>query len=349
MFRQEVAMSRALLISSDAYIISEFQQIAEVTGALIEIVSEPETYKINQATQIFVGAEINFQFETSNTIWIVTSGPPGPTAWQTATRLGADQIVSLPAERSVITESLTSVTSRRAQVTSFIGLNNGVGTSTLACHVASSLSRAHDGVALVDMHVFDGGLDIALGHEHVDGVTWFEANKILHTSKNELASRLPRWNELAYLAAPLGSRELLDERVYEALDVVLDDFTHVVIDGDYANDVEELFHRSDNVCFVVANSLRGIALAQARLKSFEKLPSNVGLAVREIPGCAIAPLLVAQTIGLPLWGSLPSDSRVAEVMEQGLGPIPIRSGSFNRSIGNIVKNISNEEVQSRVA
>lgn len=342
-------MTNALLISSDPYVISEFRQIAQITGALVDVVSEPEKDKIAHASHIFVDAQMQADFNSHCTIWIVTSGPAGPQAWQAATQHRADHIASLPGDRASITQALTIKRTRRAETTSFVSLGNGIGTSTVACHVAAALSRMHDGVVLVDMDLRDGGLDISLGHENEQGCSWFEAHNTLRTSRSEFSSRLPRWNDLAYLAVPIGAQAPDEFRSFDVLDAVLNDFRHVVIDVDPHDEAGELIERSDNVCFVVTNSLRGIAVAQSRLKKFDTLPDAVGLVVREIPGCPVAPLMVAQTMGLPLWGSVPTDPRVVETTEQGLGPIPIRSGSFNRSIGSIVNQLMRSEVQSRVA
>ena len=342
-------MTNALLISSDPYVISEFRQIAQVTGALVEVVSEPEKSKITQASHIFVDAQMTMQFESHCSIWIVTSGPAGPQAWQTATQLRADHIVSLPGDRALITQALAIKKTRRATTTTFVGLGSGIGTSTVACHVAASLSRMHDEVALIDMNLRDGGLDILLGHENEHGCSWFEAHNIIRSSRSDFSSRLPRWNDLAYLSVPIGAHTPEDFRSSEVLEAVLNDFRHVVIDSEPHTDAEGLVEHSDNVCFVVTNSLRGIVLAQNHLKKFDKLPDAVGLVVREIPGCPVAPLMVAQTMGMPLWGAVPTDSRVVEIMEQGLGPIPIRSGPFNRSIGSIVNHLTESDVQSRAA
>lgn len=342
-------MTNALLISTDPYVISEMQKIAGVTGAHLEVTHEPEPQQFRNATHIFVDAQSQQPISSSDPIWVVVPGPAGPEAWKRATQIRAEQIVSLPEDRAMITQALAIAKPRQATVTSIVGLGNGVGASTLACHVAASLSREQDDVVLVDTHLSAGGIEILLGREQEPGLDWAGAIEMLQNAQRTIANQLPRWNELTYVASPISMAKEFGQSHYELLDMVMHDFRHVVIDIDSSGNFDEVISHSDNVCLLVPNTLRSIAIAKNHIAQLEMTNCNVGLVVRDIPGSAIAPLLVAQSLDISLWSALPTDARVVELMEQGLGPIPIRSGSFNRSVTSITARLTNEEYGLRAA
>lgn len=342
-------MTNALLVSTDPYVISEMQQIAGVTGARLEVTDKPSAGQVLEATHIFVDAESVHHFSAKAPLWVVVSGPAGPQAWKCATQLRAEHIVSIPEDRATITQALAVAKPRRARMTAVIGLVPGIGTSTAACHVAAMLSRDHDDVVLIDTDVHHGGLEIVLGREENPGTDWTAAIELMRNSQGSIGEHLPRWNELAYLASPASAKQNFESPHYELIQTLVHEFQHIVVDIAAPSDMDELIEDCDNVCFIVPNTLRAIAIAKGYLATRVPSEGNVGLVVRDIPGSALAPLMVAQTLDLELWGSLPTDPRVVELIEQGLGPIPIRSGSFNRSISQIVQRISLQESQLRAA
>ena len=90
----------------------------------------------------------------------------------------------------------------------------------------------------------------------------------------------------------------------------------------------------DLVVSVVPNTVR--AAAVAKRVSGELSARRHGLVVRTIAGAAIEPMEIAELLDIPLWGVVPSDSRVVEQVEQGLGPAAINLGGFTRAVTAIV-------------
>lgn len=342
-------MTNALLVSTDPYVISEMQHIANVTGAQLVVSPEPEHHQLVNTTHIFVDSESTYSMTSSVRTWVISSGPAGPQAWKCATQVRAEQIVSLPEDRATITQALATAKPRRANVIAIVGLGHGAGASTLACHVAAALSREHEDVVLVDTHLSRGGLEILLGREQESGLDWTGALELLKDPHRTIYNQLPRWNNLSYLVAPIASHEHFGSLHRELMEVVAQEYQHVVIDVDVTSEAMEIIDTCDSVCFVIPNTLRAVAIAKSELASFGHVAKNHGLVVRDVPGSSLAPLMVAQALEMTLWSALPTDARVVELMEQGIGPIPIRSGAFNRSITSILQHIGSEASQSRAA
>ena len=340
-------MSHLLLVSADAYLVSEIEQIASITGTPVTVSTHPDNSQIKQASHVFVDANNDLLEVSHDQVWVLTSGPVGPKAWQCATRLNAENIVTLPTDRQFIAETLTMTLQRRARVTTFVPLVAGIGTSTLACHVAAGLARKHSNVVLADVDFGRGGIDIALGQDQQAKPSWVDLAKQLEIN-SALVPQLTRWNELSFVSSPIGV-EVETNKAKSVFEKLSREANDMIVDCGHGSAISEWMMQSDSVCFVVPNTLRGITIARHEISQLESHAANVGLAVRQLPGSSISPLMVAQTLDLPLWAAIPTESRVLELLEQGIGPVPVRGGSFNRNVLNLIDHISNREALPSVA
>jgi hypothetical protein len=84
----------------------------------------------------------------------------------------------------------------------------------------------------------------------------------------------------------------------------------------------------------VPNTVRATTAAKRNL---HLLPGvECGLIVRSVPGASLEPMDVAEITGVPLWAVIPSDVRVVEQVEQGLGPAAINLGGYTRAVVGLV-------------
>jgi hypothetical protein len=340
-------MSHLLLVSADTYLVSEIEQIASITGTSVTVSTHPDNLQIQQASHVFVDAENDILALNHDQVWVLTSGPAGPKAWQCAARLNAENIVALPMDRHAVVETLTMTRLRRARVTTFIPLAAGIGTSTLACHVAAGLARIQSNVVLADVDFGRGGIDISLGQEQQAQPSWMDLAK-QQTINTALMPQLARWNELTFVSSPIGVEVDLSKAklVFEK---ICREASDVIVDCSNGSAISEWIALSDSVCVVVPNTLRGIAIARHEISRLGLQPDHVGIAVRQLPGSSISPLMVSQTLGFPLWAAVPTESRVLELLEQGIGPVPVRGGSFNRNVANLLDHLSDREALPSVA
>ena len=340
-------MSHVLLVSSDAYLVSEIEQIASITGTSVTVSTHPDNLQIQLASHVFVDSNNDLLTVNHEQVWVLTSGPAGPKAWQCAARLNAENIAALPTDRHVIAETLTITPQRRARVTTFVPLGAGIGTSTLACHVAAGLARSQSNVVLADVDFGRGGIEIALGQEQHSQPSWMDLAKQLETNA-PLMPQLARWNELQFVSSTIGVG-VEEEKANLVFEKISREASEMIVDCGFNSAIADWTRLSDAICFVAPNTLRGIAIARREISQVESLSKNVGLVVRQLPGSSISPLMVAQTLGLPLWGAIATESRVLELLEQGIGPVPVRGGSFNRNILNIIEQLSICEALPSVA
>ena len=338
-------MSHVLLVTSDSYLVTEIEQIASITGTSLIVSTHPKPNEIQEARRIFIDPDSEILALSHGDVWVLTSGPSGPRTWQCAARLNAQNIVSLPTDRQVIAQAFTTTPQSKAHVTAFTSTTGGIGTSTLATHVAAGMARRFSDVVLLDADFTRGGLDITLGQEQNIHSTWTDLSQQRESSE-ALLPQLATWNELKYVATPVDSAinthealQVFENIKYEAIEIVLD--------CGMTNQNNEWLDLADSLCVVVPNTLRGIAIAREQLSHYELQEKHVGLAVRQLPGASISPMMVAQTLNVPFWGAIPSEARVLELIEQGIGPVPVRGGSFNRNVMNILDHlVGNETLHS---
>jgi hypothetical protein len=105
---------------------------------------------------------------------------------------------------------------------------------------------------------------------------------------------------------------------------------------------------ADLVWIVVPATVRGSASADRVVANATDNNENVELIVRSIPGAALTPLEVAQILNTPLAGSVNTDTRVIEQIEQGFGIHTVHVGGFTRSMNLLANRLVNSN-DSRLA
>ncbi|WP_218026750.1 septum site-determining protein Ssd [Nocardia inohanensis] len=143
-------------------------------------------------------------------ILLVTADEPSLLDWQTATRVGAEQVLQLPAESdTLITAFATHNAHSRTTgaVVAIAGACGGAGASTLAAAVAlTAATHFRDRTLLVDAAPYGGGLDLLLGIEQTPGLRWpdlvIENGRI---SAAALHQALPAISGVSVLSCGTGS------------------------------------------------------------------------------------------------------------------------------------------------
>ncbi|MFE3189255.1 septum site-determining protein Ssd [Nocardia sp. NPDC059240] len=142
-------------------------------------------------------------------ILLVTDGEPSLLDWQAATAVGAELVLSLPADADALVAAFAAHDGRRpgdGAVLAVAGAGAGAGASVLATAVAlTAAGRFRDRTLLVDCAPFGGGLDLLLGLENSPGLRWPDLS-IEHgrVSAPALHAALPATSGLALLSCGRG-------------------------------------------------------------------------------------------------------------------------------------------------
>ncbi|MHA7306529.1 septum site-determining protein Ssd [Arthrobacter sp. TMN-49] len=264
------------------------------------------------------------------------SGWRGPTAvvgfaqdstqmWRQAARLGADRVAILPDSAQWLADYLACLHSPAsgAGVLGLVGACGGAGASTLSVLVAAGAAARGTRTLLVDGDRWGGGLSAAVSAQDVPGLRWPELLGVSGSiNPEQLAASLPQLGPLALLswdavaqpdvAAALTPRA--PAAVAEVMRAAGGGYGLVVVDVGRTPEAFRTFAvHCNGLLVVVPARARAAAAALQMMDTLPPMP--VAAVVRGPVGEGLDAIMVADAIGLPLVGELPSVRGVAAALE----------------------------------
>lgn len=208
-----------------------------------------------------------------------------------------------------------------------VGASGGVGASTFAVLLARASARADRGrpVVLVDL-AGGGGLDVLLGVEGRPGARWPALAGLRGAvAPGDLDGLLPRWHGVEVLSGHREGPRPDAEAVAAVLAALREREATVVVDlaahllgGPVGEAVGAQATAGGGTVLVAQQDVLGVAGAVA-VRERQADPAHLVLRRRR---SRVAPLEAAHVVDLPLLGLLPTDRRIADAVERGLGPQP---------------------------
>ena len=348
-------MTQALLITNNPAIESEFRKIATLTDVTLEISNALTSQDLAGKPRIFIDHETPTQnliklFQDEQRlaefdVALVVASQPSAHTWELAQKLQARHIALLPESREWLIEHLKDSPAALAQVFSFTPATGGAGTSTLTGAIAIALAKRNKTVVVIDCDATSVGLDVAFGMDQIPGFRW---SQLLASGKelpgDVLLPSFPQHNGVFLVANDCLSQSQVDEvlpRLMESFmkvcDVIIVDNAPASLPLNVCNDLDVEVQQ----ILVLTNTLRACAVAHALFK--EDSTTNVSLVIRELPGSDLSPLSIAQSLDRPLWGVIPTDSRVTEFVEQGLLISGTNSTKYNRNVSHLVHQLFSDD------
>ena len=194
---------------------------------------------------------------------------------------------------------------------------------------------AATGAALVDLDPWGGGLDLVLGAERTPGWRWPRLAGA-RGEVSDLRDVLPSVAGVTLVsdARADGAERAGPEAVAAVVSGLLRHHEVVVLDaGRPAGALAPAARRADVTLVVAPADVRGVAATTRLLRAAR--PQGPVLAVRRRPGASVAPVLVADAVGVPLVGEVPHDPRLARAAEAGEPPGRRRS-AWRRSVRGLL-------------
>lgn len=259
---------------------------------------------------------------------VVCDGEPALADWQSASAVGADTVVALPHDESVLVDALAAQpdsTSGDGIVVAVVGGCGGAGASTFAAAlaVAGDRSSVRPATLLVDGDGGGGGIDVLLGIENQQGVRWpglvLEGGRVSATA---LHNALPTVeSHTAVLSCGRGAEAGDPSSV--AVAAVLDagrsagDLVVCDVPRRFGGETDAFLESADLVVLVVPAELRASAAAESVAVYVGERTSNLGLVVRGPAPGGLRGSDVARALGLPLLASMRAEPRLADTVESG--------------------------------
>lgn len=254
---------------------------------------------------------------------VVTAAEPGAASWRCAVAVGAQRVLTLPADGNELVAELAEAAetvrdgARRGEAIAVIGARGGAGASLLATALAQCAGEA----LLVDLDVWGGGIDLLAGTENAAGLRWGDLTaRSGRLTWPALREALPRQRGVSVLS---GARRGYETHEVEAgtVDAVMDAGRRggitVVCDlpRAWVDPVEAALSAADLVVVVSPCDVRSCAAGATIAPRLHAANPNVGLVVRGPAPGGLRATEVAEIIGLPLLATLRAEPRLAERLE----------------------------------
>ncbi|TDH56346.1 hypothetical protein E2F47_07360 [Mycobacterium eburneum] len=261
---------------------------------------------------------------------LATGAPPRTSTWEAAIAVGAQRVVTLPAEGHALVRELAEAAEsaggdgRCGQVVAVVGGRGGAGASLFAAALAQSAGEA----LLVDLDPCGGGIDLLVGSENKPGLRW--PDLATHGGRVEWSAvreALPRHRGISVLSGirrgyppePTAVDAVLDAARRGGVTAVCD----VPRGGTDAG--ETALHAADLVVAVSSCDVRACAASAATAAALSALNPNVGLVVRGPSPGGLRAGEVADIVGLPLLAAMRAEPRIAAQLDRGGLRLPRRS------------------------
>jgi secretion/DNA translocation related CpaE-like protein len=263
---------------------------------------------------------------------LVTQAQPGPADFQAAIAVGAQHVLTLPAQDGELMAELSEAAEAavadgpRGAVVAVIAGRGGAGASIFAAALAHTASESSDAL-LIDADPWSGGTDLLLGIEAHSGLRWpdltLQGGRLNYAALREA---LPRHRGVSVLsggrggdieAAPMGA--VVEAGSRGGATVVCDVPRRSTAAADTA------LESADLVIVLVTADVRSCAAAEGVARWVSTVNPNAGVVVRGPAPGGLRSRDVAEIVGLPLLASMRPQPGIAESLERGGLRLPRRS------------------------
>lgn len=260
---------------------------------------------------------------------VLTGEQPTTLTWQAGVAVGAQRVLTLPAEADELVAELAEAGEsmrdggRRGDVIAVIGARGGAGASLLATALAQRAGRTTEAL-LVDLDTWGGGIDLLAGTENAAGLLWCDLTRQNgRLTWPALRAALPHQRGVSVLSAARRGERSGEVRDIEAgaVDAVVDAGRRggvtVVCDlpRAWVDPVETALSIADLVVVVSPCDVRSCAAGAATAARLRAVNPSVGLVVRGPAPGGLRAAEVAEIVGLPLLAALRAEPLLAERLE----------------------------------
>lgn len=326
------ANSGILCLVVDQALRPDVDRIAAAAGVRVVHAGEPSSLKVWTAASAIVldvaGARrcAELGLPRRDRVLVIGHVEPIPEHWQIAVSVGAQRVLSLPADEAALVSELSEAAEsvkdegRRGAVLAVIGGCGGAGATVFATALAHTAPRA----LLVDVDPWSGGIDLTLGSEREAGLRWPDlalgGGRVGYPA---LTAALPSRHGIAVLSAGQTGHEIDAAALAAVIDCGCRGGATVICDlpRRATSAVGAALDAADLVVLITPADVRSCAAAASVGQWLAEMNPNVGLVVRGPAPGGLRSADVARITGLPLLAAMrPQPGLAAELEHDGMRP-----------------------------
>ncbi|WP_418004531.1 septum site-determining protein Ssd [Mycobacterium sp. PDNC021] len=326
-----MATTGALALISDAGLRAEIERIAAAAGIRVVYAAEPSGRKTwVGAAAVLLDVEAaqrcrELGMPRRPAVLLIAADTPGPREFEAAMLIGAQAVITLPGQESGLVGVLSDAAAgesdgRRGAVVAVIGGRGGGGASVFAIALAQAAAEPDRECLLVDVDVWGGGIDLALGAECDIGLRWPDLVAAGgRLSFPALRDALPRRRGVVVLSAGRTGVELRPTALAAVVEAGSRAGATVICDVPRQSSAaaETVLAAADLVVVVAPAELRSCAATRVVADWVTAVNPNVGLVVRGPAPGGLRAAEMATILGLPLLAAMRAESNLDGALERG--------------------------------
>ncbi|MGZ6779096.1 MAG: septum site-determining protein Ssd, partial [Mycobacterium sp.] len=253
---------------------------------------------------------------------VLSADEPRPADWKVAIAIGAQRVMTLPADEAQLVAALSEAAEHgrdgqsRGAVVGVMGGRGGAGASLFA----TALALAARDALLIDADPWSGGIDLVAGSEDKPGLRWPDLS-LEHGRLDFAALRqaLPRLDRLSVLSSVRSGNDVAPGPLAAVIDAGRRGGVTVVCDlpRRLTRAVEIAVDAADLVVLVTTADVGGCAATTAVASAVGAINPNVGLVVRGPSPAGLRAVDLARHVELPLLASMRPQTTIAGQLERG--------------------------------
>ncbi|MBA3991302.1 MAG: hypothetical protein H0X54_09750 [Propionibacteriales bacterium] len=324
-----------LVVTSSSDLLADLMRLCAAASVTPDVVSDPSHARADwwRAVCVIVGDDMadavaELELGRRSDVLLVSAQPESAEVWRRGVAVRADRVVVLPAGQSWLVSRLADFVDgrgTRAVTIALVGGCGGAGASTLAAGIAVRAARDGHRALLVDADPLGGGIELLLGCEEASGLRWPEVAATQgRVSAAALREALPGADGVAVLSWDRGAAAGVEPATMRAMVAAGQRGSDlVVVDLPRSLDpaAVEAVSLVDTLLVVCTGDVRVAASAERQLESLRLLCGDIRIVVRRCAKAGVSAADLADSLRLPLAGSIVSQRRIARGINEGLGPV----------------------------
>ena len=324
------------VVSRDAELVGEVRRLAALVGRTVQVAAQPaECPRVCRAATLVVvdarAGDVVDECLSSTDVVVIADDPHRIATWETAVRVGARRVLTLPADAAALLDLLALAGERPGPPGPLIGVvggAGGAGASVLSVALGWAFGQLRRPTTVVDLDVHGGGLDVLVGLERVDGLRWDDLSDARGVvAAASLREQLPAIEGLSVLSVGVGARSndvdnpALPDRV--AMSSVLaaarrgGDVVVADVPRQFGEDVGAVIAMSDVMLLVVPAHVRAVSAASGTAHRLRSLCGDVRLVIRADGRGRLHDRDVAEALALPHVATISGDSGMTAAVDRG--------------------------------
>ncbi len=324
---------KVLIASEDPTLLEELDRIA--AGCDVQATAATTLMSMRaqwaRAALVIVGHELAEQLDDwvlprRDGVVVVGRGQRTDAMWRAAVRIGASSVVELPIGERLLADAMlgsVSESTNEGIAVAVVGAAGGVGASCLAAAIAARASVHSQASAVVDLDPVAAGLDVLLGDDHAQGVSWADVCDLSgRVAGHTLSDALPEVNGVRVLSwLGTGSGALPAPAIAATVTALRSVHHRVVVDVPRSSPVAEAaLDHCELVVLLVSDDYRSVAAAHRLLSQESWRGRSIELVVRQTRRRHVRVAEIAGHLNVPVLVTMRDDPKVAADLAAALPP-----------------------------